>query len=67
MSDTAVSAEAVVETIKISAFYQTVLVVIATIFFLFIAAGHLGNKVRSEEPQKACGATKATACYIITI
>ena len=66
MSDTAASAETVVETIKISAYYQTVLVVIAIILGV-IAAGHLGNKVRSEEPQKACGATKATACYIITI
>jgi hypothetical protein len=66
MSDTAVSAETAVETIKISAFDQTVLVVVAIVLGV-IAAGHLGKKVRSEEPQKACGATKATACYIITI
>lgn len=66
MSDTAVSIETVVETIKLSAFDQTVLVVIA-IGLAVIAAGHLGNKVRSEEPRNACGATKATACYIITM
>jgi hypothetical protein len=66
MSDAAVSAETVVATIKISAFDQTVLVVIPIVLGV-VAAGHLGNKVRSEEPKKACGATKATACYIITI